>query len=253
MATHIITFANQKGGTGKTTAAVNVAAAIAEAGRSVLLVDLDPQGHAYLMLGGEGKLPGVYRVFVDGQVIDEWVRAPREHLQVLPGDKQTALLNVRLIQQGVPLMWVSDQVRAVAKMLDVDYVVIDTNPTVGGLQERAIAAADAVIIPAVTNFLGLDGVAETIETLEVMSGEIGWRGKLLGILPTMYASAALEHQTALSELRQTFGEDTVLPPISRTTLFEKCVRAGQTILEYPGASQHAAEFRSLAELAMKAR
>ncbi len=86
-----------------------------------------------------------------------------------------------------------------------------------------------------------------------MAGEIGWRGKLLGILPTMYSHAALEHQTALSELRQTFGEETVLPPISRTTVFEKCVRAGQTILEYPGAAVHAAEFRSLAALAMKAR
>lgn len=252
MSAHVISFINQKGGIGKTTTAVNLAAAIAERGRRTLIIDLDAQGHVWLMLGGESKEPGVYSVLAQGQPPLDWIREPRPNLLVLPGDKTTATMTLLLIRNQERVTWLRTQVKQLAQDVEADYVVIDTNPAVGGLQEYAIAASDVVIIPTQPNYLGEDGVSETIETLQAMTREQTWSGALLGILPTA-CNGYTEAETALTELRQTFGDHMVLPPLSRTDMFPKAVRAGKTILEWPGAAHLAAEFRALAGLAMKAR
>jgi chromosome partitioning protein len=133
---------------------------------------------------------------------------------------------------------------------DYDYIIFDTAPSVGGIQERAIYAADVVLIPTATEFLSMDGLAQMMELLAMLKANWHWPGKLLGILPTFYDEQTRESHKSLIDLQEGFGQS-VLKPIHRATILRECAAEGKTIFEMAPASRAACEYEELSREVMK--
>lgn len=240
--TKTITVVNQKGGVAKTTTVVTIASHFASRGKSVLIVDFDPQGQAYTALGYSSE-PGVFNLIVNGNP-RQWVRATgRENLSIIPGDRSTATAQIVLNAENRPISAVLDALRPLLK--DYDYIIFDTAPSVGGLQERAIWASDLVILPTATEYLSSDGLGQILSTLNALGGK-GWKGKLAGLLPTFYDEQTRESKATLVSLKKSFG-DNVLSPIHRATVLRECASEGQTIFEKDPNSRAAKEYAALAD------
>jgi chromosome partitioning protein len=247
--TTLITITNQKGGVGKTTTAVTLGHALALRGRRVLLVDLDPQGQCATSLALNPE-PGAFNALINPMAdLHQWVRETgRNALDLIPGDRSTASAQIVINAENRPI----DAIRTVFKGLsrEYDYLIFDTAPSVGGIQERAIYAADLVLIPTATEFLSSDGLAQVMELLKNLKSAYKWDGKLLGILPTFYDRVTNESAHALEELKTSFGE-AVLPPIYRATVLRECVAEGVTVFEKAPASRTSQEYEELADIVVK--
>jgi chromosome partitioning protein len=121
---------------------------------------------------------------------------------------------------------------------------------VGGIQERAIYAADLVLIPTATEFLSMDGLAQMMELLNTLKGNSEWSGELLGILPTFFDGQTSESKKSFEELQTSFGEG-VLSPIHRATVLRECAAEGKTIFEFAPASRASREYEELARMVVQ--
>ena len=236
-----VTVANQKGGVGKTTTAVTLAHGLALQRYSVLLVDLDPQGQCASHLGLADE-PGVFNLLVNSPPLLDVVRTTgRANFWLLPGDKRskTAETLLALERRGVDLL-----AGLLREQIDGDrlhYVVLDTAPSAGGLQENALYAADLLIIPSAVDHLSLEGMAEVLKTLEALGRP---SPPLMWILPTFYDEVTRESRVNLQRLRETFG-DLVLEPVHRATILRECPAMGKTIFEHDPESRAAEEYACL--------
>lgn len=243
MTATLITITNQKGGVGKTTTVVSLAHGLTLFGaRRVLIVDLDPQGQSAVAFGVK-KAPGVFSLLIAEQSPASLIVQAREGLGVLPGNKKTGAAQIAMSVDlaSYPMDYIGCALRPV--MGDYDYILFDTSPSVGGLQERAMWVSKWVIAPTSTEYLSMDGLRQTLETMTALT-ERGWKGKLLGVLPTFYDTQTRESQAAMDELRSAFPE-TLLSPIHRTTVLREC--AGQTIFEMYPRSRAAQDYQTLTE------
>lgn len=239
----IITIANQKGGVGKTTTAVTLAHGLAIQEQETLLIDLDPQGQCASALG-QVQEPGAFNLLAGGQDLGDVTRTTgRTHLTLIPGDKRTATAQVVLNAEGFDLNVLKEILRP-ALQSGLETVIIDTAPSVGGLQEAALFASNYVIIPTATDYLSTEGVVRMMETLNVLR-ERGWQGKILGILPTFHDRVTRESQATLNDLSKTFGEEMICPPIHRATILRECVSVGKTVWEIAPRSRAANEYAEL--------
>ena len=253
MPTKIITIANQKGGVGKTLTAVSLAHGLALRGKEVLLIDLDPQGQAAVALGINQE-PGAFNLLIapPGGTVDtlkQWVRnTGRENLWLIPGNNTTSTAQIVINAEGRPMSCIRDAVRAFTRN-GLDYIVFDTAPSVGGIQERAVWAANLLIIPTATEYLSADGVSKTLDLVAVLQSKL-WSGALLGVLPTFYDEQTKESRAMMDSLRQTF-KDRLLAPIHRATVLRECVAEGKTIFEKDPGSRAAQEYDALVNLVVK--
>jgi chromosome partitioning protein len=240
----IVTIANQKGGVGKTTTAVTLAHGLAIQGKDVLLLDLDPQGQCASALGLIQE-PGVFNLLVGDQTLVDVTRTTgRPRLTLIPGNKRTATAQLVLNAEGLELGIIRGALRpALRKKSDV--MVIDTAPSVGGLQEASLFAADLVIIPTAVDYLATEGVVRITQTIKVLAEKHAWAGSILGILPTFYDNVTRESQQTLEDLKRTFGEDVILPPIHRATVLRECGAEGKTVWEKAVDSRSAQEYADL--------
>jgi chromosome partitioning protein len=160
----------------------------------------------------------------------------------LPGDRSTATAQIVINAENWPI----DSIRLLFKTLASQYecIIFDTAPSVGGIQERAIYAADLVLVPTATEFLSMDGLAQMMELLATLKDKWHWGGRLLGILPTFYDTQTNESYKSLLELREGFGER-VLNPIHRATVLRECAAEGKTIFEMAPASRAFCEYDEL--------
>jgi len=241
--TKLIAATNHKGGVAKTTSTISLAAVLAEMGKRVLLVDLDPQGQASIALGRDPE-GCVFHLLIDPKIPRQWIRmSGRENLDLIPGNHTTATAQIVINVENRPIDSIKTALKPLAK--DYDYIILDTAPSVGGIQERAIWASDLVIVPTATEFLSSDGVRNVIEMMRALAAR-GWEGKLLGILPTFFDETTRESKATMENLYQAFGER-LLSPIHRATILRECAAEGITIFEKDSNSRSAEEYRSLAE------
>ena len=244
-----IVVANQKGGVGKTTTAVSIAHSLALRERRVLLVDFDPQGQCATSLAVNPE-SGAFNALVNLRTdIRQWIRETgRVGLELIPGDRSTATAQIVINAENRPI----DAIRQIFKVLskEYDYIIFDTAPSVGGIQERAIYAADLALIPTATEFLSMDGLAQMVELLNTLREKTHWDGELLGILPTFFDEQTSESGKSLKELQESFG-DSVLPPIHRATVLRECAAEGKTIFEMAPASRASREYEELGRVVVK--
>jgi chromosome partitioning protein len=238
--TTILTIANQKGGVGKTTTAVNLGHGLALKGKSTLIIDLDPQGQVATSLGAEPE-PGIYSWLIARQPLSSLVKNVREDLYIIPGDSTTAHVQTILAVMNEPIDFLIQKIRLITNHLK--FIIFDTSPSVGGLQERALYAADLVIIPSECKFLAADSVARTIATIQA-NVEKGWSGALLGILPTFAQNTNESHHT-LADLLELYPNQVLAPAIHQATLLAECAAAGRTIWEVDGESRAATEYAQI--------
>ena len=237
-----IAIANQKGGVGKTTTAVTLAHGLALKGKQVLLIDLDPQGQCATALDIAHE-DGVYTWLVAQRPLVEVARKARTNLALVPGDKKTATLQMLWQLEKTPIDALAHVLKPLGKRGKLDYVIFDTSPSGGGLQERALWAADLVIIPVKVDYLSADAVRETVATMQ-HNIELGWRGSLLGILPTFLDSRVKDNLRMLQALEDVYTGQ-VLDPIHDRKQLPECVAEGRTIWEYDGGSVTGQEYSRL--------
>ena len=250
-----IAISNQKGGVGKTTTAISLAAGLAGRGKRVLLVDLDPQGHCAYSLGLQPE-PGAFYLLTMGQTTSErdfilqFIKPTgRENLWLLPGNSSTMTAQTIINAEARPISCIQESIASLASE-NFQFILFDTAPSVGGIQERAIWAADLAIVPTSTEYLSTESVRRTIDLLLHLQKELAWKGKLFGILPTFYYQRLREHRAAMNDLLRGFG-DLLLPPIHRSALLSECPGEAKTVFEKNRHSRSAQEYSRLMDLILR--
>jgi chromosome partitioning protein len=244
----VIALCNQKGGVGKTTSTINLGAALAEAGRRVLLIDFDPQGALSVGLGvnpHELDLT-VYNLLMQRDVsIDEvLLKTGIPGLDLLPGNIDLSAAEVQLVSEVAREQTLA---RVLTPVLgEYDVVLIDCQPSLGLLTVNALAASDGVIIPLECEYFALRGVALLMDTIYRVQERINPRLEVEGILATMYDARTLHGREVLARVVDAFGDKVFRTVIARTVRFPETTVAGEPITTYASSSTGAAAYRQLA-------
>ena len=254
MPTRVIAVANQKGGVGKTTTAVNLAACLAAVGQRVLLFDLDPQANATSGLGLE-QVEGAsaYRPLLgEGLLLDKIKDTAFERLQVIPSEVDLCGADIELARTENHLQRVAQALQPVVESNRFEVVVIDCPPSLGILTLNAFAAAEGLLVPLQCEYYSLEGISMISRILaQLRDTGVNPRLELLGVLMTMHdARTNLSHQV-VTEVREHFGElvfETVIP---RTTRLAEAPSFGKPIIYYDKYSAGAAAYEVLTQEVLK--
>ncbi|MGN8245634.1 ParA family protein [Cellulomonas soli] len=244
----VIAMCNQKGGVGKTTTTINLAAALAEYGRRVLIVDFDPQGAASVGLGiSPHELDRtVYNLLMerDATVADVLRRTEIPGLDLLPANIDLSAAEVQLVGEVARESVLSRALRPVLD--DYDVVLIDCQPSLGLLTVNALTASHGVLIPLECEFFALRGVALLVETIEKVRDRLNPRLEVDGILATMYDSRTLHAREVVARVHEAFGDNLLQTVIGRTVKFPDATVAAEPITTYAPTHSGAAAYRQLA-------
>lgn len=244
----IISMVNQKGGVGKTTSVINLGAALAELGRKVLLVDLDPQG---ALSAGTGinsyELDlTVYNLLLerDHDIREAIQPTTTENMEILPANIDLSAAEVQLVNEVAREMALARVLRPVVG--DYDIILIDCQPSLGLLTVNALAASDGVIIPLGAEYFALRGVALLVETIEKVQDRINPRLEMDGILITMFDPRTLHAREVVARVVEAFPDKVFHTAINRTVKFPDASVAAEPITTFASNNKGADAYRQLA-------
>ena len=259
----LMALMNQKGGVGKTTTTVNLAAAFAKAGRSTLVVDLDPQAHATLHLGVDPRTleKSVYDVLMDENAdIASIVQQTRPNLAILPAETDLAAVEGELANAP-------DKQRRLEKALNklegrFEFILLDCPPSLGLLTINGLACAREVLIPMQAHFLALQGVGKLLETVSLVSQAVNPRLRVTGVVLCMHDSSSTHTREVVADLDSFFEEArknespwkfarVLRPAVRRNIKLAECPSFGQTIYEYAPQASGCEDYTALADVLLR--
>jgi chromosome partitioning protein len=242
----IIAILNQKGGVGKTTTAINVAAYLANSGKSVLLVDLDPQGNATSGLGLDKQTieNGTYEVLLGSQDFATLVCETQvDNLYVLPTNPNLAAAEVELVSA-------LEREKALQRGLaraSYDYIFIDCPPSLGLLTVNALTAADLVLIPVQAEYYALEGLGQLLQVIQRVKEGLNKRLEILGVVLTMYDGRTSLSEQVQAEVKKHFGTKVFNTIIPRNVRLAEAPSYGKPIFEHDKWSKGARAYKQLAK------
>lgn len=248
----IIAITNQKGGVGKTTTAINLAAALAASEVRVLIIDSDPQGNTTSGLGLE-KTDGmttIYDVLVNGRDLREAIcKTEMEGLELVPADKNLIGVNLELVSAGDRENLLRHRLAPVNG--EYQFILIDCPPALDLLTLNALMAADSVLIPIQCEFFALEGVSGLMDTIDRVRDSFGHPLQIEGILLTMYDERTNLTRQVAADLREFFGDDVFRTVIPRSIRLAEAPSHGKPILLYDPASKGSEAYIQLAKEILK--
>lgn len=246
----IVAVLNQKGGVGKTTTAINVGAYLAKAGKSVLLVDLDPQGNASSGLGLDKQNldTTVYEVlFKEAQTVDTIKETDISGLYLLPANAGLAAAEVDLAGEQRREYRLKEALAG----LTYDYILIDCPPALGLLSINALTAANEVLIPVQAEYYALEGLGQLLDVIQRVRGGLNPHLSLMGVVITMHDSRTTLGEQVVAEVHKHFGDKVFSTQIPRNVRLAEAPSYGKSIAEHDKWSKGARAYKQLTKEIMK--
>ena len=250
MTTKVIAVANQKGGVGKTTTAVNLAACLAALGKRVLLFDLDPQANATSGLGLEKTEGGsAYRALLgEGNLLDKIKSTACERLEIVPSEVDMCGLDVELARSENHLLRVAGALRPVLESQRFDVVFVDCPPSLGILTLNAFAASDGLLVPLQCEYYALEGISMMNRVLaQLRDAGVNPRLDIFGVVMTMFDGRTKLSNEVVTEVRNLLGTRVFETVIPRSTRLAEAPSFGKPIIHYDKYSAGAAAYELLAQ------
>lgn len=243
---HVIAILNQKGGVGKTTTAINLGAYLAKSGRSVLVVDMDPQGNATSGLGVDKQTLGatMYDVLFGGADAEQITQSTNiDKLSLLPANADLAAAEIDLATEQDREL----KLKQILANLTYDYILIDCPPALGLLSINALGAAGRVLIPVQAEYYALEGLSQLLSTIQRVRGGINPHLELLGVVVTMYDSRTTLSEQVMEELKKHFGDKVLDSVVPRNVRLAEAPSYGKSIAEHDKWSKGAKAYKNLAK------
>jgi chromosome partitioning protein len=250
----VIAIANQKGGVGKTTTAINLGASLAVAERRTLIVDIDPQGNASSGLGLQGReeRASVYDMLVDARPAEECIvqKLHFEHLDLIPSTRDLVGAEIELVGAGERESVLRQAIRPIRDRYD--FILVDCPPSLGLLTLNTLTAADSVLIPIQCEFYALEGLSQLLNTVRLVQKGLNPALEIEGVLLTMYDRRLNLSKQVADEAHEYFGSKVYETTIPRNVRLAEAPGFGQPIVHYDVLSAGAQSYLALAKEVIRA-
>jgi chromosome partitioning protein len=244
----IISFANQKGGVGKTTTCVNVSTFMALMGKKVLMIDLDPQGNATSNLGfsKDGKFNSIYQVMAEEKTVKEAIYETNvKNLSIIPSNIHLAGVEVELVymnQREFVIKKIFEQIKN-----DYDYITIDCPPSLGLITINAFTASDAVIIPIQCEFFALEGLSQLMNTVRLVKKKLNPELSIDGVVLTMFTNRSNLGKQVAEEINKFFADTVFKTTIPRNVRLAESPSYGEPVYVYDKSCLGSKAYKALVE------